>query len=47
VTETAEAPAAAAALPPGTARGSFADKPHLRATDPVVAGLMDDELRRQ
>ena len=47
MTETAEAPAAAAALPPGTARGSFADKPHLRATDPVVAGLMDDELRRQ
>jgi glycine hydroxymethyltransferase len=44
VTETAEAPAA---LPPGTAPGSFADKPHLRATDPVVAGLMYDELRRQ
>jgi glycine hydroxymethyltransferase len=46
VTETAEAPAAAA-LPPGTAPGSFADKPHLRATDPVVARLMYDELRRQ
>jgi glycine hydroxymethyltransferase len=46
VTETAEAPAAAE-LPPGTAPGSFADKPHLRATDPVVAGLMYDELRRQ
>lgn len=44
MTETAEAPAA---LPPGTAPGSFADKPHLRATDPVVAGLMYDELRRQ
>jgi len=46
VTETAEAPAAAE-LPPGTAPGSFADKPHVRATDPVVAGLMYDELRRQ
>ena len=46
MTETAEAPAAAE-LPPGTAPGSFADKPHLRATDPVVAGLMYDELRRQ
>ena len=46
MTETAEAPAAAA-LPPGTAPGSFADKPHLRATDPVVARLMYDELRRQ
>jgi glycine hydroxymethyltransferase len=45
VTETAEAPAAA--LPPGTAPGSFADKPHLRATDPAVAGFMYDELRRQ
>ena len=46
MTETAEAPAAAE-LPPGTAPGSFADKPHVRATDPVVAGLMYDELRRQ
>ena len=46
MTETAEAPAAAE-LPPGTAPGSFADKPHLRATDPVVARLMYDELRRQ
>jgi glycine hydroxymethyltransferase len=44
---TADEPAAIAALPRGTARGSFADKPRLRATDPVVAGLLDDELRRQ
>jgi glycine hydroxymethyltransferase len=48
VTEhTAPAPAATAVLPPATPRGSFADKPRLRATDPVIAGLLDDELRRQ
>jgi glycine hydroxymethyltransferase len=47
VTErTAEMPAAAI-RPPETARGSFADKPRLRATDPVIAGLLDEELRRQ
>ncbi|MGO8687522.1 MAG: serine hydroxymethyltransferase [Candidatus Dormibacteria bacterium] len=34
-------------MPPETPPGSFADKPRLRATDPIVAGLMDDELRRQ
>ena len=45
--QTVEAPARAAALPPRTAPGSFADKPRLRATDPVVAGLLDEELRRQ
>ena len=45
--QTAEMPARTAVLPPGTAPGSFADKPHLRATDPVVAGLLDEELRRQ
>jgi len=45
--QTAEMPAPTAALPPGTAPGSFADKPRLRATDPVVAGLLDEELRRQ
>ena len=45
--QTAETPARTAALPPGTAPGSFADKPRLRATDPVVAGLLDEELRRQ
>jgi glycine hydroxymethyltransferase len=45
--QTAEAPARAAVLPSRTAPGSFADKPRLRATDPVVAGLMDEELRRQ
>jgi len=44
---TADEPAGTAVLPRGTARGSFADKPRLRATDPVVAGLLDDELRRQ
>src|ERR1035441_4792306 len=44
---TADEPAGTAVLPRGTAPGSFADKPRLRATDPVVAGLMDDELRRQ
>jgi glycine hydroxymethyltransferase len=38
---------ASATLAQGTAPGSFADKPRLRATDPVVAGLMDEELRRQ
>ena len=45
--QTAAAPARAAVLPSRTAPGSFADKPRLRATDPVVAGLMDEELRRQ
>jgi glycine hydroxymethyltransferase len=48
VTEhTAEAPAGAAVLLRESARGCFADKPRLRATDPVVADLLDDELRRQ
>ena len=44
---TAAAPAGTAVLPGDTAPGSFADKPRLRATDPVVASLLDDELRRQ
>jgi glycine hydroxymethyltransferase len=37
----------ASPLPPGTDVGSIADKPRLRATDPVIAGLLDAELRRQ
>ena len=44
---TAAVPAGTAVLPGDTAPGSFADKPRLRATDPVVASLLDDELRRQ
>src|ERR1019366_8245486 len=44
---TADEPAGTAVLPRGRARASSADKPRLRATDPVVAGLLDDELRRQ
>jgi len=48
VTEyTAAVPAGTAVLPGDTAPGSFADKPRLRATDPVVASLLDEELRRQ
>jgi glycine hydroxymethyltransferase len=34
-------------LPPGTAPGSVADKPRLRATDPAIANLLEAELRRQ
>ena len=45
--QIAPTPAATATIPPETPPGSFADKPRLRATDPIVAGLMDDELRRQ
>ncbi len=43
-TEAAPDPAL---LPPGTDRGSPADKPRLRAADPAVAALLDLELRRQ
>ena len=39
--------ATAAVMTPDVERGSLAEKPHLRAVDPQIAGLMDEELRRQ
>jgi glycine hydroxymethyltransferase len=45
--QTADPQSATATLAPVPPPGSFAAKPRLRAVDPVIAGLMDEELRRQ